>query len=143
VHYDYKPLEESDGNLTESQWPFGYGLSYTTFSYSNLKLNMNEIKNGDNLKISVDIKNTGNIKGKDAVLLYLNDEYASVSRPVKQLKRFNKIELNPGETKTIEFILNDYDLSFIGRENKRIVEPGKFKVFVGGLSSEFTLTPVK
>ncbi len=139
VHYDYKPLEAAEGNQFNPQWPFGYGLSYTTFSYSNLKLDKNEIKKSDKIKISVDVKNTGNRKGKDAVLLYLNDEYASVSRPVKQLKRFSKIELNPGETKTVEFTLDDYDLSFIGRQDKRIVEPGKFKVFVGDLSSEFTL----
>ena len=139
VHYDYKPLEAAEGNQFNPQWPFGYGLSYTTFSYSNLKLDKNEIKKSDKIKISVDVKNTGNRKGKDAVLLYLNDEYPSVSRPVKQLKRFSKIELNPGETKTVEFTLDDYDLSFIGRQDKRIVEPGKFKVFVGDLSSEFTL----
>ncbi|MCL5027783.1 MAG: glycoside hydrolase family 3 C-terminal domain-containing protein [Bacteroidetes bacterium] len=139
VHYDYKPLEASEGNQFNPQWSFGYGLSYTTFSYSNLKLDKNEIKKGDKIKITVDVKNTGTRKGKDAILLYLNDEYASVSRPVKQLKRFTKVELNPGETRTVEFTLNDYDLSFIGRENKRIVEPGKFKIFIGDLSSEFTL----
>ncbi len=139
VHYDYKPLEAAEGNQFDPQWSFGYGLSYTTFSYSNLKLDKNEIKKGDKIKITVDVKNTGNRKGKDAVLLYLNDEYASVSRPVKQLKRFSKIELNPGETKTVEFTLDDYDLSFIGRKDKRIVELGKFKIYVGDLSSEFTL----
>jgi len=139
MHYDYKPLEGLEGNQFDPQWSFGYGLSYTTFSYSNLKLNKNELKTDDKNIISVDVKNTGNIKGKEAVLLYLNDEYASVSRPVKQLKRFTKIELNPGETKTVEFTLDNYDYSFIGRENKRIVEPGKFKVFVGDLNSEFTL----
>jgi beta-glucosidase len=138
-HYDYKPLEALEGNLFDPQWSFGYGLSYTNFSYSNLKLASGEIKKGDKIKVSVDVKNTGTIKGQEAVLLYLNDEYASVSRPVRQLKRFTKIELNPGETKTVEFTLEDYDLSFIGRENTRIVEPGKFKVFVGNLDSEFTL----
>ncbi len=139
IHYDYKPLEASEGNQFDPQWSFGFGLSYTNFSYSNLRLEKNEIKKGEEIKISVDVKNTGSRKGKDAVLLYLNDEYASVSRPVKQLKRFTKIELNPDETKKVEFTLNDYDLSFIGRQNIRIVEPGKFKIFVGNLSSEFTL----
>jgi len=143
MHYDYKPLEAMEGNQYDPQWPFGYGLSYTTFSYSNLRFDMNEIKKGDKIKISVDVKNIGNRTGKDAVLLYLNDEYATVSRPVKQLKRFSKIELKPGETKTVEFTIDDYDLSFIGRDNKRIVEPGKFKVFVGDLTSEFTLAPDK
>jgi beta-glucosidase len=139
VHYDYKPLENSSENVINPQWLFGYGLSYTNFTYSNLKLSKDNFNKGEGIKISVDVKNTGNVKGKEAVLLYLNDEYASVSRPVKQLKRFSKIELNPGETRTVEFTLNDYDLSFIGVENKRIVEPGKFKIFVNNLSSEFSL----
>ncbi len=139
THYDYKPLENAEGNTFNPQWPFGFGLSYTAFSYSNLKIDKNSIKNGDQIKVSVDVKNTGRLKGKESVLLYLNDEYGSVSRPVRQLKRFKKIELNPGETQTVEFTLNDYDLSFIGRQNKRIIEPGKFKIFVSDLSSEFTL----
>ena len=138
MHYDYKPLEGQEGNRFDPQWSFGYGLSYTSFSYSNLKLDKNKIKNGEELKISVDVKNTGKLKGKDAVLLYINDEYGSVSRPVRQLKRFAKIELNPGETKSVEFSLNNYDLSFIGRDNKRIVEPGKFKIFIGDLTDEFS-----
>ena len=138
MHYDYKPLEGQEGNRFDPQWSFGYGLSYTSFSYSNLKLDKNKIKNGEELKISVDVKNTGKLKGKDAVLLYINDEYGSVSRPVRQLKRFAKIALNPGETKSVEFSLNNYDLSFIGRDNKRIVEPGKFKIFIGDLTDEFS-----
>jgi beta-glucosidase len=139
VHYDYKPLEIAEGNVFEPQWSFGYGLSYTNFTYSNLKLDKKNYKKGDNIKIDVDVKNTGNRRGKETVLLYLNDEYASVSRPVKQLKRFTKIDLYPGESKTVTFILNDYDLSFIGRQNKRIVEPGKFKVMIKNLESEFQL----
>jgi beta-glucosidase len=139
MHYDYKPLENYAENSFNPQWPFGYGLSYTTFSYSNLKINNTNIKKNDELKVSVDVKNIGNKKGKEAVLLYLNEEYASVSRPVKQLKRFSKVELNPGETKTVEFSINDYDLSFIGRQDKRVVEPGKFKIIVDTLSTEFTL----
>jgi beta-glucosidase len=139
VHYDYKQIEVYGGNTFNPQWPFGYGLSYTTFYYSNLKINKDNIKNGEDIKISIDVKNTGSLKGKEAVLLYLNDEYASVTRPLKQLKRFTKVELNPGETKTVEFTLNNYDLSFIGRNDKRITEPGKFKIFIENLSSEFTL----
>jgi beta-glucosidase len=139
MHYDYKPLENYGENRFNPQWPFGYGLSYTTFSYSNLKINRTNIKKSYELKVSIDVKNTGTKKGKEAVLLYLNEEYASVSRPVKQLKRFTKIELNPGESKTVEFSLNDYDLSFIDRKDKRVVEPGKFKIIVDTLSSEFTL----
>jgi beta-glucosidase len=139
MHYDYKPLENYAENKFDPQWSFGYGLSYTTFAYSNLKINKDNIKAGDELKVTVDVKNTGSKKGKEAVLLYLNDEYASVSRPVKQLKRFTKVELNPGETKTVEFTIKDYDLSFIGRQDKRITEPGKFKIYVDNLSSEFSL----
>ncbi len=139
MHYDYKPLEAAEGNTFNPQWSFGYGLSYTNFSYSNLKLNKPAFNKGEEISVTVEVKNTGNRKGKEAVLLYLNDEYGSVSRPVRQLKRFTKIELNPGESRTVTFKLNDYDLSFIGRQNKRIVEPGKFKIFIGNLSTEFTL----
>jgi beta-glucosidase len=89
--------------------------------------------------VSVKVTNTGTRAGKEAVELYLSDLYGSVSRPVKQLKRFSKVALAPGETKKVDFTLSGEDFSFIGRANKRMVEPGKFRVAVGGLSSEFDL----
>lgn len=137
--YDYKPIEYFDANSYNPQWPFGYGLSYTNFSYSNLKISATEIKGTDELTVTVDVKNEGKIAGKEVVQLYLTDLYGSVTRPNKQLKGFEKIMLNPGETKTVSFVINKEHLSFIGQENKRIVEPGEFRVSVQNLSQSFYL----
>lgn len=138
-HYDYKPLEAQGGNVYDPQWDFGYGLSYTTFDYSNLKLDKDIIKKGENVIASVKVTNSGKVAGKEVVQLYLCDLYGSVSRPVRQLEGFNKILLQPGETKEVTFIIKPEQLSFIGRNNKKIIEPGKFKVMVSNLSKEFTL----
>lgn len=137
--YDHKPVENFDGTKYAPLYPFGYGLSYTSFAYSNLKLSSKNFSRADGLTISVDVKNTGRQAGKEAVLLYLTDLYGSVSRPNKQLKGFKKILLNPGETQTVTFKLTVDDLSFIGTENKRIVEPGDFKITVGNLTENFVL----
>ena len=137
--YDYKPIENFDGNKYDPLWPFGYGLSYTTFDYSNLRLSDNEITVNDEIEVTIDVKNTGNRVGKEVVQLYLTDLYGSVSRPNKQLKGFEKIELNPGETKTIKFTLNKEHLTFIGLENKRIVEPGDFFITIKDLTEKFIL----
>lgn len=137
--YDHKPLENFDGNRFDPLWTFGYGLSYTSFGYSNLRLNSNEITVNDVLEVSIDVKNTGKLSGKEIVQLYLSDLYGSVSRPNKQLKGFEKIELMPGETKTITFKINKDHLSFIGLDNKRIVEPGEFLITVGSDTAKFTL----
>lgn len=137
--YDYKPLEKFDSNNYDPLYPFGFGLSYTTFEYSNLKLSSNTISEKDELKVSVEVKNTGNIAGKEVVQLYLTDLYGSVTRPNKQLKGFEKVLLMPGEVKTIEFTLNRQHLSFIGQDNKRIVEPGDFVVSIGNSSLNFSL----
>jgi beta-glucosidase len=137
--YDYKPLEYFDGNKYDPLFPFGHGLSYTTFDYSNLKLSSKKIKADDKLIVSVDVENTGRLKGKEVVQLYLTDLYGSVSRPNKQLKGFEKIELNPGEKKTVQFTIDKSHLSFIGIDNKRIVEPGEFTVTIGGLKENFIL----
>lgn len=135
--YDYKPLEYSDGNKYDPLFPFGHGLSYTKFNYSNLKLSSNKINANDKLTVSVDVENTGSLKGKEVVQLYLTDLYGSVSRPNKQLKGFEKIELNPGEKKTVQFTIDKSHLSFIGLNNKRIVEPGEFTVTIGDLKKNF------
>jgi beta-glucosidase len=137
--YDYKPLEYFDGNKYDPLFPFGHGLSYTTFNYSNLKLSSKKIKADDKLIVSVDVENTGRLKGKEVVQLYLTDLYGSVSRPNKQLKGFEKIELNPGEKKTVQFTIDKSHLSFIGIDNKRIVEPGEFTVTIGDLKENFVL----
>lgn len=137
--YDYKPIEKFDANGYKPQFEFGFGLSYTTFAYANLKLSSNEISENGTLTVTVDVKNTGKIKGKEVVQLYLTDLFGSVSRPNRQIKGFDKIELAPGETRTVSFTVNKDHLSFIGRENKRIVEPGRFLVNIAGLEKEFEL----
>lgn len=135
--YDFKPIENFDSNKYDPLFPFGHGLSYTKFSYSNLKLSSDKIKADDKLVVSVDVENIGKLKGKEVVQLYLTDLYGSVSRPNKQLKGFEKIELNPGERKTVTFTIDKSHLSFIGIDNKRIVEPGEFEVTVGDLKKNF------
>lgn len=137
--YDYKPIEFFDGNKYDPLFPFGYGLSYTKFAYSNLKLNSSEMTENGEIKVTVDVKNTGDRKGKEVVQLYLTDMFGTVSRPNKQLKGFEKIELSPGETKTVTFVINKDHLSFIGLQNKRIVEKGDFMVTVHNLQAKFTL----
>jgi beta-glucosidase len=139
MHYDYKPMENFGTNAFNPQWNFGYGLSYTKFEYSNLTIDKTTINKEDSLHVSVTVKNTGILSGKEVVQLYISDLYGSVSRPNKQLKGFEKISLNPGESKIVRFIISQNDLSFIGRNNKRIVEPGDFKVIIDKLSEQFTL----
>jgi beta-glucosidase len=117
-------------------YPFGYGLSYTAFSYSNLRLSADKIKTNDSLRVAVAVKNTGKVKGDEVVQLYIQDEVASVTRPVKELKAFRRITLNAGETKTVEFVLHPELLAFYNLTMKRVVEPGAFKVFVGTNSAE-------
>ena len=104
--YDYKPIEKFDENDYNPLWPFGYGLSYTTFEYSNLKISSQEITENEELTVKIDVKNNGTLAGKEVVQLYLTDVYGSVTRPNKQLKGFEKVLLNPGETKTVTFKIN-------------------------------------
>ncbi len=137
--YDYKPIEGADGNKYDPQWQFGFGLSYTNFSYADLRIAKPSITVSENIPVSVKVKNTGKVAGKEVVQLYLCDMYGSVSRPNRQLKGFTKVLLQPGEEKKIDFTLTQHDLSFIGRDNKRIVEPGAFKIMIEKLSVEFTL----
>jgi beta-glucosidase len=138
--YDYKPIESFEGNIYNPLYPFGHGLSYTTFATSGLRLEKDKIGMGENIHVSVNVKNTGALKGKEAVLVYINDVAASVTRPNKQLKAFKKVELAPGQTESLSFTLTPYDLSFIGVDLKRIVEPGDFKVMVGNETVGFTLS---
>jgi len=122
------------------QYEFGFGLSYTTFSYSNLTLSKNEMTSKEDLLVKVDVTNSGNVKGKETVLLYLSDLYASLAPDMKRLKGFEKIELNPGETKTVEFTLTRKEMSFVDKNNKTIAEPGTFEVTIGKLKKRFELT---
>ncbi|MDD2739870.1 MAG: glycoside hydrolase family 3 N-terminal domain-containing protein [Methylomonas lenta] len=137
--YDHKPMEAFELNQYRPLYAFGHGLSYTTFETSDLKIQQNRISLGESIELSVKVKNTGSIAGKEVVLVYLNDEVASVTRPVKQLKAFKKIELKPGQQETLQFTLTAQDMSFIGLDMKRIVEPGEFKVMVGNETAQFTV----
>jgi beta-glucosidase len=136
---DYKYSEVFKENKFNPQFPFGFGLSYTDFAYENLTLDKEVMGINDTLWASVTVTNKGKAKGKEAVLLYLSDHYASITPPVKRLKRFRKVELAPGETKTVVFQLNKEDLSFIGRDNKPTVEPGTFTITVETLKKDFLL----
>jgi beta-glucosidase len=115
-------------------YPFGYGLSYTKFEYSNLKLSSKSISMGGKIKISVDVANTGNYDGEEVVQLYVKDEFGSVTRPVKELKGFKKLLLKKGEKKTVEFEISTDDLRFYNIDMKFVAEPGDFEVSVGGSS---------
>ncbi len=116
-------------------FPFGFGLSYTTFDYKNLKLSGSSLNSDGQLKVSVEVTNSGNFDGAEVVQLYLRDLVGSVTRPVKELKGFQKVSLKKGETRTVEFTLTEKDLQFYNSELKLVSEPGDFKVFVGTNSS--------
>ncbi|WP_230874588.1 glycoside hydrolase family 3 N-terminal domain-containing protein [Methylomonas sp. LL1] len=139
--YDHKPIEAFESNQYRPLYTFGHGLSYTSFETSGLRLNKDKIALGESVEVSVNLKNSGTLTGKEAVLVYLNDVAASVTRPVKQLKAFKKVELKPGQQETLHFTLTAQDMSFIGLDMKRIVEPGEFKVMVGNESVPFNVMP--
>jgi beta-glucosidase len=115
----------------EPLYPFGYGLSYTTFAYSNLVLNQPILTGDQTLEVKVDVKNTGNVAGTETVQLYIRDLVGSVTRPVKELKGFKQIELKAGEVQTVSFTISRAELAFYNREMQWVTEPGKFQVFVG------------
>ncbi|MBC7913152.1 MAG: glycoside hydrolase family 3 C-terminal domain-containing protein [Pyrinomonadaceae bacterium] len=119
------------------QWGFGYGLSYTTFNYSNLKLSSNTLSATNKITASVDITNTGKVTGKESVLLYVSDLVASITPEVKRLRGFEKISLQPGETKTVSFEITAGKLSFINSDLKRVTEPGDFRIELGALNTTF------
>jgi beta-glucosidase len=150
VNYNHKntgrPTQSKYLDLPQTPlYPFGFGLSYTTFSYSNLRLNTNRMSRSGKLTVSVDVQNTGKRAGEETVQLYVRDLVASVTRPVKELKGFVKIMLQPGETKTAAITLSAEQLRFFDREMRFTVEPGMFKVWAGpnsaeGLETEFEVT---
>ncbi|WP_231499586.1 glycoside hydrolase family 3 N-terminal domain-containing protein [Methylomonas sp. 11b] len=137
VMYDHKPIEAFETNQYRPLYPFGHGLSYTTFQTSGLRLSKDSIAMGENIDVTVKVKNTGGLTGKETVMVYLHDVAASVSRPVKQLKAFKKVELKPGAEQTLQFSLTPQDMSFIGVDMRRIVEPGEFEVMVGNEVARF------
>ena len=143
INYDHKPFETENtsfGNMAfNPQFQFGDGLSYTTFAYSDLRVGKQTISANEELPVSVVVKNTGSRAGKEAVLVYVSDLVASISPPGKRLRRFAKVSLAPGESQTLNFKLRREDLSFIGADNKPVLEPGDFEVRVAGLTQKFTV----
>ena len=138
ANYDFKKSEEVgtmegaydyNAKITQ-QWGFGHGLSYTSYQYSNLKVCKSEFRHGDIIKVSVDVKNTGKVAGKESVLLFSSDLIASMVPDGRRLRAFDKIELQPGETKTVTFNLNADDLAFVGYDGKWVLEEGDFKLMI-------------
>ncbi|HUQ32408.1 MAG TPA: glycoside hydrolase family 3 N-terminal domain-containing protein [Pyrinomonadaceae bacterium] len=142
--YDHKSYENLNTNfgLTpfSPQFPFGHGLSYTTFKYEGLQLSRKTLGERDKLKVNITVVNTGRRSGSEVVQLYVRDLFASITPPDKRLRRFAKIHLEPGQSRTLSFELARDDLSFIGENNRPVVEPGDFEVIVGGMTEKFTLT---
>ena len=149
--YDYKVSEEvgtMEGAYNYDakvslQWPFGYGISYTTYEYSNLKVDKASFTADDTLTITVDVKNTGSRAGKEAVLLYSSDLVASIVPDNKRLRDFTKISLEPGETKTVTFQLPAKSLAFVGADGRWTLEEGDFLLRVGTLSVPAACTKTK
>lgn len=147
VYYNYKPTARRGyvDSTPKPLYPFGWGKSYTTFRYDGIKLSSDKIGQMGNTVASVNVTNTGNLRGDEVVQMYIRDEVSSVTRPVKELKGFKRISLEPGETKTIEFVIGPEELSFLNRDMHRVVEPGMFKIMAGGNSEELieaTLTVI-
>ena len=144
ANYDFKKSEEVgtmegaydyNAKITQ-QWGFGHGLSYTSYKYSNLKVSQSDFRHGDIIKVSVDVKNTGKVAGKESVLLFSSDLIASMVPDGRRLRAFDKIELQPGETKTVTFNLNADDLAFVGYDGKWVLEEGDFKLMIADQSAD-------
>lgn len=135
--YDHFPNEDFGLVKFHPQWEFGFGLSYTTFEYSDLKLSSKKITAKQPIKVSVTVKNTGSRAGKEVVQMFVTDTYGTISRPVYQLKGFEKIDLKPGESKTVTMTLTLEDLSFVNGDNKRVTEPGEFVVTIQDQKASF------
>ncbi|MFV8343939.1 beta-glucosidase BglX [Flavobacterium sp. XS2P39] len=118
------------------QFPFGFGLSYTTFEYKNLKINKSTFAKGESVHVSVEVTNSGNYDGKEVVQLYIHDAVASLARPIKELKGFELIHLKKGETKTVTLLLTDKELGFFDNDGNYLVEAGTFKIMIGGSSDK-------
>jgi beta-glucosidase len=133
VFYNYKPSAKRGYLLSNKDplFPFGHGLSYTTFKYDHLRLSPDQVGPNGKTTVSVEVTNAGKLAGDEVVQLYIRDEVSSVTRPVKELKGFRRITLEPGQTKTVEFSLTPKELSFLNADMKRVVEPGIFEVMVG------------
>lgn len=149
--YDYKPSESvatMDGNynynaVMDVQWEFGHGLSYTSYEYSNLRVDKSEFTADDVIRVSVDVTNVGEVAGKEPVLLYSSDLVASLTPDIKRLRAFDKVELNAGETKTVSFELPAEDLAFVGYDGKWRLEEGDFVLRCGTQNIKVVCTATK
>lgn len=148
ANYDFKKSEEVgtmegaydyNAKITQ-QWGFGYGLSYTSYKYSNLKVSQSDFRHGDIIKVSVDVKNTGKVAGKESVLLFSSDLIASIVPDGRRLRAFDKVELQPGETKTMTFELKADDLAFVDWNGKWRLEEGDFKLMIADQSADIHCT---
>lgn len=151
-NFPYKPASQADetggrsgarrAQVNGSLYPFGYGLSYTTFEYGNLKISPEKQKRGGNISVSVDVRNTGQRAGDEIVQLYINDKVSSVTVYEKQLRGFERVHLNPGEKKTVTFTLQPDDLSLLDSKMNWTVEPGEFEVMIGSSSEDIRLRKI-
>jgi beta-glucosidase len=141
-YYNYSATKENADYIDMPGSPlyeFGYGLSYTSFEFSNLRINPSEINNRGEVEVTADIKNTGKVKGAEVAQLYINDVLSSTSKPVRELRGYEKVSLEPGEVKNVRFILTPDELSLYDRDMNFVVEPGIFKVMVGSSSKDIRL----
>ena len=143
IHKYSQGATNPQGGETAPQYEFGFGLSYTTFSYSNLSINKSTFAPGETATISVTVNNTGNREGKEVVQLYISDLIASLTPDVKRLRGFDKISLAPGESKTVTFKVPVNDLAFVNTDNKKLLEAGEFKVQVGDKTVNFMVSSSK
>jgi beta-glucosidase len=140
--YNHKPTGRGDDYLDltgQPLFPFGYGLSYTTFEYSDLTIEPASIVPSDSAVVRATVRNTGPRAGDEVVQLYVRDVLASVARPVMELKRFRRIRLEPGEAADVTFVLGPEDLGMLDRDMRQVVEPGAFRIMVGGSSKDIRL----
>ena len=152
ITYDHKPSQNIQGKMegaydygaqTSVQYPFGFGLSYTSFEYSGLVIDKKEFVSGDSILVSVDVKNTGAVSGKEAVMLFSSDLVASISPDSRRLRAFDKISLNPGEIKTVNLKIPANDLAFVNENGKWTIEAGEFMLQVGNLTAKINCTTTK
>jgi len=148
ANYDFKKSEEVgtmegaydyNAKITQ-QWGFGQGLSYTSYQYSNLKVSKSDFRHGDLIQVSVDVKNTGKVAGKESVLLFSSDLIASMVPDGRRLRAFDKVELQPGETKTVAFDVPVAECTIVDSDANRIVEPGEFEIMIGASSKDIRLS---
>lgn len=148
ITYDYKPAENMDkmegaydyDSVVSVQWAFGYGLSYTTFEYTNLKADKSTFNVNDVITFTVDVKNTGKVTGKESILLFSGDKVASLTPDVRRLRAFDKVELKPGETKAVKLKVKASDLAFVGYDGKWVLEAGEFGIQVGNQTLNIACT---